>query len=74
MQQTVSDLRPNLVGLAEVVPDGQFPSTIGNKHGDIYELQFETAKNSHMNDPKLLPELWRTTLKPVYTMLPVPKL
>ena len=43
-----------MIGLAEIVPDTNFPSTIGNAHGDIYEAQFEHAKVSHKNDARIV--------------------
>ena len=36
-KQTLIDLRPNMIALAELCPDGNMLSTIGNKYGDIYE-------------------------------------
>jgi len=30
-----------MVGLAEINPDMNFPTTIGNEYGDIYEAQYE---------------------------------
>jgi len=40
-----------MVSLAESNPKSSrfVPSTIGNAYGDIYEMQFETAKNSKLN-------------------------
>ena len=51
------------------------PSTIGNFYGDIYEQQFETARNSRLNKP-IVPALYETHMKPVMTMRKpqVPKL
>ena len=37
--KTLTDLRPQMVSLAEIHPESMnFPTTIGNKYGDIYEL------------------------------------
>lgn len=36
-KQTLIDLRPQIVSLAELVPEASIPSTIGNYYGDIYE-------------------------------------
>jgi len=63
-----------MVGLAEINPDMNFPTTIGNEYGDIYESQFDTAVNSRLNSPNPLPELFRSHLKPVMQMIPAPKL
>ena len=51
------------------------PSTIGNEYGDIYEMQFETAKNSAMNKA-IVPSFFETHMKPVMKMRKpiVPKL
>ena len=40
-EKTLTDLRPQMVGLAEINPDMNFPTTIGNEYGDIYEAQYE---------------------------------
>ena len=63
-----------MVGLAEISPDMNFPTTIGNEYGDIYEAQFECATGSRLNSPDPLPELYRSHLKPVMQMMPAPKL
>ena len=42
-KQTLVDLRPQMIGLVELVPDGGLKSTIGNEYGDIYMKQFEVA-------------------------------
>ena len=51
------------------------PSTIGNRFGDIYELQFETAKASRLNHG-IVPNLYETHMKPVMNLRKpiVPKL
>lgn len=65
-KKTLIDLRPDMIGLAEVIPEGAQPSTIGNEYGDIYENQFETAINSRLNSPNgQVPELYHTHIKPV---------
>ena len=50
-------------------------STIGNKYGDIYEMQFETARNSRLNDG-IVPSFYETHMKPVMNLRKpqVPKL
>ena len=59
-------MRPQMIPLVEgcnmYAPN--FPTTIGNEHGDIYEMQFETAKNSSLNQA-IVPSLFETHMKPV---------
>ena len=50
LKQTLIELRPQMVGLAELIPDGNYPTLIGNKYGDIYEAQFKNAKTTRLND------------------------
>ena len=38
-----------MVAISEILPNINFPSTIGNEYGDIYESQFAQAKNSIQN-------------------------
>ena len=46
-----------------------FFSTIGNKFGDIYEAQLDTAMNSRINrDP--VPKYYKKYMKPVMNMYP----
>ena len=42
-------------------------STIGNEFGDIYEMQYDTAKASTLNHG-IVPKLYETHMKPVMTM------
>ena len=59
-------LRPQMVSMVEhfdVLTD-KIPSTIGNAYGDIYEMQFETAKASSMNSA-IVPSIFETHMKPV---------
>lgn len=72
-KQTLVDLRPQMVPLAELCPDGSHPTTIGNYYGDIYENQFEVAKNSRLNTG-IVPDIVHTHIKPVMAMNPPPKL
>ena len=60
-------MRPQMIPLSELVPDANWPSTIGNAHGDIYETQFETAVNSRMNyrGGKGVPEVYYSHMRPV---------
>lgn len=66
-------MRPEMIGVAELMPEGSYVSTIGNKYGDIYETQFEVAKASRMNTGSV-PDLFYTHIKPVMQMMPAPKL
>ena len=43
------------------------PSTIGNKYGDIYEMQFDTARATRLNKA-IVPSFFETHMKPVMTM------
>ena len=36
-KKTLVDLRSQMIGLVELLPDSSHPSTIGNEYGDIYE-------------------------------------
>ena len=73
----LEELRPQMIPIVESFPESYeyAPSTIGNKYGDIYELQFETAKNSRLNDG-VVPSLYETHMKPVmnFRRPQVPKL
>lgn len=52
----LKEMRPHMVPLAETfAPNAVFKSTIGNEFGDIYEKQFEVAKNSRLNRDAVLP-------------------
>jgi len=72
-KQTLIDLRPEMIGLCELAPEGSIPTTVGNKYGDIYETQYEVAKKSKFNTGEV-PELYYTHMKPVMQMVPAPKL
>lgn len=72
-KQTLTEMRPNIIGLAELVPEGSYCSTIGNEYGDIYEKQFEVARSSRLNTGTV-PDLYYTNIKPVMQMIPAPKL
>lgn len=61
-------LRPQAIPLAELMdlPDHTLTSAIGNSYGDIYETQFEWAKNSKLNDGKdNIPAHFHTYLGPI---------
>ena len=72
-------LRPQMVPLVESFPEASRRvlsiSTIGNEYGDIYEMQYETAKASTLNQG-IVPTFYETHMKPVMTMRKpqVPKL
>ena len=72
-KQTLIDLRPQMIGLCELTPDGVV-SSIGNEYGDIYETQFNVAKESPMNNHDGVPDLYYTHMRPVMRMNPPPKL
>ena len=66
-----------MISLVECFPE-QFrfiPTTIGNEYGDIYEMQFETARASKLNHA-IVPKFYQTHMKPVMNMrkVQVPKL
>lgn len=66
----IKKVRPHLIPLTEArgMYDVQLPSSIGNYYGDIYETQFELAKNSYMNrwdkENGGVPPYWEHHLKP----------
>ena len=72
-KQTLIEMRPNVIGLVELLPEGSYATSIGNKYGDIYEAQYEIAKNSRLNNDGV-PDLYYTHIKPVMQMVPTPKL
>ena len=71
------ELRPQMVSLVECFPEHCrfIPTTIGNEYGDIYEMQFETARASKLNHA-IVPKFYQTHMKPVMNMrkVQVPKL
>jgi hypothetical protein len=44
-------------------------STIGNKYGDIFELQLDTAKKTKLNKNPV-PSFYEKYMKPTMTMYP----
>ena len=70
-KQTLTNLRPEMIGLAEM-SFLEPPTTIGNFYGDIYENQFETAARSRLNKDEV-PKLYQTHIKKVMRMAPAPK-
>jgi hypothetical protein len=68
MHKLLVELRPHMIPLAESLAiDAQDYNTIGNKYGDIYELQFETAKNARINK-HVVPHFYEKYMKPTMTM------
>jgi len=65
-EKVLEVIRPQLVPFAEVFcePFDNIPSTIGNEFGDIYQMQFETAKASSLNKA-IVPDFYETHMKPV---------
>jgi hypothetical protein len=62
------DLRPHMLGLVEWFSVGDTtPSVIGNKYGDIYEAQLETAMKSKLNTGEP-PSFYHKYMKPTMTM------
>ena len=76
-RQMLTEMRPQMLSFVETFPESHefVPSTIGNAYGDIYEFQFETAKNSKMNSG-VVPSFFETHMKPVMNLRKpqVPKL
>ena len=50
-KQLLVDMRPHMIPFIEFSPNflSGLKTTIGNAHGDIYEMQLEVAKNSRLN-------------------------
>ena len=69
LNQLLIDLRPSMIGLVEYSPnfEAAMCSTIGNKYGDIYELQLETAKKSYVNKHEI-PPYYESLMKPTMGM------
>ena len=67
-KQLLVDLRPHMLGLVEWFSTGDtMPSVIGNKYGDIYEAQLETAMKSRLNRQPV-PSYYEKYMKPTMTM------
>lgn len=63
----MAELRPQMLPLAENVvylPDHWTPSVIGNKYGDIYEMQLEEAMKTRLNAQEV-PSYFESLMKPV---------
>ena len=68
--EVLRKLRPQMIPLVEsFATQSKFvPSTIGNAFGDIYELQFETAKKSRINAENNLNSFYQAHMKPVMNL------
>ena len=69
LNQLLIDLRPSMIGLVEYSPnfEAAMTSTIGNKYGDIYELQLDIAKKSYVNKHEI-PPYYESLMKPTMGM------
>jgi hypothetical protein len=74
MHKLLTDLRPHMIPIVEAFAiDTQDYNVIGNKFGDIYELQLETAKKTRLNRKPVL-DFYEKYQKPTMTMHIAPKL
>jgi hypothetical protein len=70
MHKLLQELRPLMIPLVESFAiDAQDYNVIGNKYGDIYELQLDVAKSTRLNKKPVLP-FYETYQKPTMTMHP----
>jgi len=71
LKKALSQLRPFMIPLVECmyIPDSTLCSAIGNEWGDIYEMQFERAKNSKLGNS--IPPYYKQLIEPI---LKAPKL
>ncbi len=68
IHKLLQDLRPHMIPLTESYGlDAQDHNTIGNKWGDIYELQLDTAKKTRLNQQPV-PSFYEKYMKPTMTM------
>lgn len=67
LDKLVIKVRPQLIPLIEATKLQELPTNLGNKFGDIYELQMEQARNSRMNklDKDGVPPQWEAYIKPL---------
>ena len=74
MSQLLVELRPHMIPLVEsCASEFQDHNVLGNKFGDIYELQFEVAKRSKINQTPV-PAWYEKYMKPTMKMIPTGKL
>lgn len=70
MHFLLNQLRPHMIPLVECYGvDGQDWNVLGNKYGDIYELQLDTAKKARINKTPV-PAFYHKYMKPTMTMYP----
>jgi hypothetical protein len=68
IHKLLQDLRPHMIPLTESCGlDSQDHNTIGNKWGDIYELQLDTAKKTRLNQQPV-PSFYEKYMKPTMTL------
>jgi Acyl-CoA oxidase len=68
LHQLLTELRPHMIPLVETFAnDVQDYNVIGNKYGDIYELQLEMAKRAKINR-NVVPPFYEKHMKPTMTM------
>ena len=71
MNTILIELRPQMIPLVELksdeLQDQSYLSAIGNKYGDIYELQLELAKRSKLNKQQV-PSFYEKYMKPTMNM------
>ena len=68
LHHLLTELRPHMIPLVESYAiDSQDINVIGNKWGDIYELQLETAKKTRLNKNPV-PSFYEKYMKPTMTM------
>ena len=67
----LGDLRPHMIPIVESFHQEALDSTsnIGNKYGDIYELQLDTAKATKLNKNPV-PSFYEKYMKPAMNMYP----
>lgn len=70
----LTELRPHMIPIVESCGyDSQDHNVIGNKWGDIYELQLDLARKSRLNNNPV-PSFYDKYQKPTMTMHKTPKL
>lgn len=67
----LKELRPHMIPIVESFHTEAIDSmsTIGNKYGDIFELQLDTAKKTKLNKNPV-PSFYEKYMKPTMTMYP----
>ena len=68
LQKLLIELRPHMVPLVEsFAVDSSDYNVIGNRYGDIYELQLETSRQAPINKV-LVPSYYHKYMKPCLNM------